>query len=119
MKVLPGAVSVRRAAWLERVFGYSARNTAREPWHNETKRAGIKYLAFHCCRHGFATTLLHKGVDVVTIAKLGGWKDVAQVVKTYGHAMTDPTITAKIIDTKLAQHELPTHTTHRKKRKDQ
>jgi integrase len=51
------------------------------------KAAGIKRLSTHCCRHGFATGLLRKGVDVVTVARLGGWKTPAQVLKTYGHAI--------------------------------
>jgi len=87
----------------ERVFRYVSRESARPVWDSAIARAGIKHLSFHSCRHGFATTLLHKGVDVVTVAKMGGWKDVSQVVKTYGHAMTDKTVTNAIFDTNLAQ----------------
>ena len=87
----------------DKVFKYSARDTARPVWNNAIRRAGIKHLSFHCCRHGFATSLLHAGVDVKTVAKLGGWKDATQVLKTYGHAMDDPTLTEAIFDTKLTQ----------------
>jgi integrase len=53
-----------------------------------TARRRIKSrLTPHCCRHGFATELLRRGVDVVTVAWLGGWASPAQVLKTYGHAM--------------------------------
>lgn len=86
-----------------RVFRYVRRDTARPVWNKAIERANIKHLSFHSCRHGFATTMLHKGVDVVTVAKMGGWKDVAQVVKTYGHAMTDRTITNAIFDTNQTQ----------------
>lgn len=93
----------------EQVFKYVARDSARQPWNAVCKRAGIKQLSFHSCRHGFATSMLHAGVDVVTVAKMGGWKDVAMVVKTYGHAMTDPTITNVLFDTKLTQPRIQKH----------
>lgn len=89
----------------DRVFRYVARDSARPVWDNAIKRAGIKKLSFHSCRHGFATAMLHSGVDVVTVAKMGGWKDVSQVVKTYGHAMTDRTVTNAIFDTNLTRTE--------------
>lgn len=85
------------------VFGYGDRNNCAKVWANVIKRAGIERLTFHSCRHGFATTMLHRGVDVVTVAKMGGWKNVQQVIKTYGHAMTDPTITNRIFDTQETQ----------------
>ena len=43
--------------------------------------------------HGFATELLRNGVDVFTVAWLGGWKGPAQVIKTYGHANKDIRLT--------------------------
>lgn len=75
-----------------RVFKYSSRHTADIQWKKWIARAGIEPLTFHSCRHGFATTLLHRGVDPVTVAKLGGWADAQLVFRTYGHAMNDPTI---------------------------
>ena len=57
------------------------------------ERAGIQRLTPHCCRHGFATELLRNGVDVFTVAWLGGWKGPAQVIKTYGHANKDIRLT--------------------------
>lgn len=86
-----------------KVFRYSSRETARHVWESAIARAGIKPLTFHSCRHGFATALLRNGIDVVTVAKMGGWADVSQVVKTYGHAMTDPTVTNAVFGTKLTQ----------------
>lgn len=81
------------------VFQYSSQHTAKYPWAAAAKRAGIAPLTFHSCRHGFATALLHKGVDVVTIAKLGGWKSPEHVFKTYGHANKDDTLANRISDT--------------------
>ncbi len=89
----------------ERVFQYQRRDSVDQPWRNTIRRAKITYLPRHSCRHGFATTMLHKGIDVVTVAKMGGWKDIATLVKTYGHAMTDPTVTDVIFDTNMTQSE--------------
>lgn len=85
------------------VFKYSSRSTAKIQWNAAIKRAGIKRLSFHACRHGFATALLHKNVDVITIAKLGGWKSPAHVFETYGHARGDTTLPDLIIDTPVTQ----------------
>jgi integrase len=81
------------------VFLYLHRSDCIMVWRRACKRAGIPCLSFHSCRHGFATSLLHKGTDVVTVAKLGGWKTARHVLETYGHAKDDPRIT----DTLLTQ----------------
>ena len=39
----------------------------------------------------------------VTVAKMGGWKDAATLVRTYAHAMGDRTVTNVLFDTKLTQ----------------
>lgn len=75
------------------VFGYETPKALRNAWDGAVGRAQIKMLTPHSCRHGFATGLLRRGVDVVTVAWLGGWKSAAQVLKTYGHATKDPTLT--------------------------
>jgi integrase len=86
------------------VFGYENRGGGTfEAWRRVCKRAGIKYLSFHSCRHGFATALLRAGVDPVTVAKLGGWASVKLVLDTYGHAIEDRTLTDKIFGTPLTQ----------------
>lgn len=80
----------------DRVFRYSSHQTAKWPWRAAIKRAGVADLTFHCCRHGFATAMLHAGVDVITVTKLGGWKDAKHVFSTYGHAMQDDTLADRI-----------------------
>lgn len=59
---------------------------------------GFARLTFHCCRHGATTKLLHEKIDVVTVGKLVGMTP-QQVVKTYGHAQTDTTLTDTLFDT--------------------
>jgi integrase len=92
------AVLVAALANLKRVEGrgvfiYGRLSSIREAWGTACKKAGIKPLTPHCCRHGFATGLLRRGVDVVTVAWLGGWADAGQVLKTYGHAIKNPKLT--------------------------
>jgi len=89
----------------ERVFKYSDTANVRKVWNNTIKRAGIKKLSPHSCRHGFATSMLQAGIDVKTVADRGGWKDVATLVKTYAHATQDKNITDVIFDTNLAQSD--------------
>lgn len=88
------------------VFVYQHPDDVVRAWHGAIKRAGIKRLTPHCCRHGFATGLLRKGVDVVTVAKLGGWRTPAQVLKTYGHAIENRRLTDLLIDGKLTHADI-------------
>jgi integrase len=85
------------------VFRYVERDSVRKSWDSAVKRAKIAPLSPHACRHGFATAMLHAGVDPVTVAKRGGWKNVQHVFATYGHAMEDETITDRIIGTQVTQ----------------
>ena len=87
---------------LGKVFKYSSRSTAKVQWNAAIKTAGVEKLSFHCCRHGFATSLLQAGVDPVTVAKRGGWKSAQHVFQTYGHAMDDETVTDLLTGTKRA-----------------
>lgn len=86
-----------------KVFQYSSRDTAKPLWRAAVRRAGIKPLPYHACRHGFATAMLHAGIDPITVAKLGGWKDAKHVFTTYGHAMSDETLADRITDTPETQ----------------
>ena len=87
----------------ELVFRYAGRGSVRGPWNNVCKRAGIERLTPHCCRHGFATSMLHHGFDPKTVAERGGWKDATTVLRTYAQAMKDHTVTNALFDTKLTQ----------------
>jgi len=85
------------------VFGYACSSSTNKVWKSVADRAGIAPLSPHCCRHGFATTMLRNGFDVKTVAKLGGWKDPAIVLRTYAHALEDHTVTDALFDTILTQ----------------
>lgn len=85
------------------VFPYAAYDSVADPWHVAIKRAGIKRVTPHGCRHGFATGLMHAGVDPVTVAKRGGWKSPAQLFATYGHAMDDETVVTRLTGTPVPQ----------------
>lgn len=100
----------------ERVFLYSTRMAAHKAWRTAIKRAGIEILSFHCCRHGFATSLLRAKIDIVTVAKLGGWRTPRHVLETYGHAIEDRTLTDALSGTPLTQRLPPKAKTLRKLR---
>lgn len=86
------------------VFGYNRAANLRSAWDGAVLRAGIKRLSPHCCRHGFATGLLRRGIDVITVAWLGGWKSADLVLRTYGHANKDPRLVDRLLlDTSEAQ----------------
>ena len=72
------------------VFRLPDQATVNETVRNWVKRARIhKHISFHCARHTYATLLLTSGVDIYTVSKLMGHKDVG-VTQIY----------AKIIDQK-------------------
>lgn len=73
-------------------------STLRRAWDRAVDEAGVVRLTFHSCRHGFATKLLRDKVDVVTVAKLGGWESPHQVLSTYAHAINDASLTDKLFD---------------------
>lgn len=86
-----------------RPFPYASYRACADPWEVAIRRAGIKRLTPHSCRHGFATTLLHSGVDVVTVAKLGGWESPEQLFRTYGHARPEKGLTRLLTGKRLPQ----------------
>lgn len=85
------------------VFWYTHRSNLIRVWRAACKRAGVKVLSPHSCRHGFATALLHAGIDPITVAKLGGWKSARHVFSTYGHAQEDTTLADMIADPPVTQ----------------
>lgn len=101
----------------EPVFQYLDPQNVKQVWDKAIERAGIERLTPHCCRHGFATTMLRKGFDVKTVAKMGGWKDAATVLKHYAHALEDRTVTDAIFDTPQTQNTRVKSVRDRKERR--
>ncbi len=89
-----------------RVFGYSSRQSVQKPWDRVCKRAGIKPLSPHCCRHGFATGLLDQGVNPKTVAVRGGWKSARHVFETYAHDVASEDVTDLLVDTQGTQRPM-------------
>lgn len=85
------------------LFVYRDYDDMRDTWDSVVLRAGIPRLTPHCCRHGFATELLRRGVDVVTVAWLGGWTSPEYVLRTYGHVLKERTLTNLLVDTDLTR----------------
>jgi integrase len=83
------------------LFVYRTTDDLMETWNNVIVRAGIQRLTPHCCRHGFATELLRAGIDVITVAWLGGWESPEHVLKTYGHALKRRDLTNLLVDADL------------------
>jgi len=84
------------------LFFYSSRNAVYIPWYAAIERAKIREMSPHCCRHGFITGLLRKGVDVKTISWLA---DVTPetLLKTYAHAIKDRKLTDVLTAPDLTQ----------------
>lgn len=84
------------------LFFWRYLSNVRPHWNEAIKQAGIKRLTPHCCRHGAVTQLLRRGLDPVTI----GWlvdMSPEMVMKTYGHALKDATLTDRLVDTELTR----------------
>jgi integrase len=86
-----------------RIFRFKSRGNARTQWAGACRRAGIKFLSYHRCRHGFATGLLDKGVNPITVAKRGGWKDARHVFETYGHDVASDEVADVLTGTPATQ----------------
>ena len=84
------------------IFFYRNIEDLRPAWEGAIKRAKIERLTPHCCRHGFITGLLRKGIDVKTVSWLA---DITPEVllNTYAHAIKDRKLTDVLTDTLLTQ----------------
>src|SRR5262245_36569690 len=87
---------------------YWSESSLRRFWDEDVAKAAeavpdFERLTFHSCRHGFATKMLRDGTDAKTAAWLGGWDDIGLFMKTYAHAMKDPTLTEGIFDALVTQ----------------
>jgi integrase len=84
------------------LFFYRNVEDLRQAWDATIRRAGIERLTPHCCRHGFITGLLRRGIDVKTAAWLADMTPEV-LLNTYAHAIKDRKLTDVLIDTGLTQ----------------
>lgn len=73
------------------IFGGFFRPTQAGYFRGDLEKAGIPYeniegiAVIHSLRHGGATEMLLKGVDILLVQRMGGWKSVAMLAKHYAH----------------------------------
>ncbi len=68
------------------VFGKedgTKRLSTRNAFESAVKRAGLKDVVFHTCRHTTATTLINDGVPVTTVMQMLGHRALATTMKYY------------------------------------
>lgn len=66
------------------------RKTFRDQWLKIKKYAGLnESLEPYSLRHSFATQMIVRGADLLTVSKLLGHKDINTTVDNYGHYLPD------------------------------
>ena len=65
---------------------FIARNVIRS-FSLALEKAGIPEFRFHDLRHTFATRLVHAGVDLYTVQRLGRWRSMAMVMRYAHHSL--------------------------------
>lgn len=60
------------------------KNSVSTEFKRHCNRAGIKNLRFHDLRHDFGSNLVQRGVDIYTVSKLMGHKDIS-MTQRYSH----------------------------------
>jgi integrase len=63
--------------------------TARRRFNIALADLSISNFTFHKLRHGYATELLHRGVNIANLSKALGHKDVATTLRVYVHESED------------------------------
>jgi integrase len=61
------------------------RNVTRRGFEPAAARAGIERVTFHDMRHAFASRMIARGIEPVTLAKLMGHEDIRETLNTYSH----------------------------------
>jgi integrase len=95
------------------LFWYRERDCLRPTWNAVVERAAIQKLTPHCCRHGFITGLLRRGIDVKTVSWLADLSPET-LLRTYAHAIKDRRLTDVLTDTPLTQDHIENARNQRK-----
>ena len=56
----------------------------KKQFQSVVKKAGLKDVTLHTCRHTFASTLVRSGIDLVTVARLMG-HSTTRMTEKYSH----------------------------------
>jgi integrase len=59
------------------------RNVSRRGFEPVVAKAGIEKVTFHDMRHAFASRMIARGIEPVTLAKLMGHEDIRETLNTY------------------------------------
>lgn len=62
------------------------------------QKSGIRRLRFHDLRHTFATRLVQSGVDLLTVQKLGRWREVKMVMRYAHHSIESLRAGVEVMD---------------------
>ena len=85
---------------------YLARNV-HEAFVSACDTAKVKNFRFHDLRHTFATRLVHVGVDLYTVQRLGRWRSLSMVMRYAHHSVeslrTGMEAVSRLASTYLAQ----------------
>ncbi len=85
---------------------YLARNV-HEAFVSACKTAKVENFRFHDLRHTFATRLVHAGVDLYTVQRLGRWRSLSMVMRYAHHSVeslrSGMEAVNRLTSTKLAQ----------------
>jgi integrase len=60
-------------------------NSVSRSWRQTCKARKLPLVQFHALRHTHASTLIRKGVDVLTIARRLGHSSASMTLDVYGH----------------------------------
>lgn len=85
---------------------FIARNVIRS-FSIALEKAGIEKFRWHDLRHTFATRLIHEGVDLYKVQRLGRWRSVSMVMRYAHHSVeslrTGMEAVSRLTSTNLAQ----------------
>ena len=101
------------------VFGYADRSGFTAALRNACDRAGVDYLSPHAAgRHGFYTELrVRQGVDPISAAHAGRWKDPALPDRVYAKANDDQGQMRALIRTNDVQGQMQNTVTELKRKR--
>ncbi|MCB4929312.1 site-specific integrase [Streptococcus mutans] len=77
--------------FLDLFYGIQSNNGVNKRLRRILKKLDIvpKNMSSTGLRHSYCSLLLAKGVDIWTVAKLMGHKDIKQITETYGHLVAE------------------------------